>query len=64
MWGFGHDGLRILGLDRLRIDGEWLDITQGPPPSTLRKGLLVAFFPLTHSHFPFFDVFRECRKNA
>ena len=63
MWGFRDDGLRILGLARLRIDGEWLDITQGPPSSTLRKGSLVAFFSLAHSHFPFLDVFRQCRKN-
>ena len=62
--GLGHDGLWLLGLDGLGIDGEWLDITQGPPPSTLRKGSLVAFFPLAHSHFPVFDVFRQCRKNA
>ena len=64
MWGLGHDGFQILGLHRLRIDGKWWDITQGPPPSTLRKGSLVAFFSLAHSHFPFFDVFRQCRKNG
>ena len=64
MWGLGHDGFRILGLARICIDGEWLDITQGSPPSTLCKGSFVAFFPLAHSHFLFFDVFCQCRKNV
>ena len=46
VWGLGHDGLRILGLDRLRIHGEWLDITQGRSTIHSSQGVPCCLFPI------------------